>query len=438
MEVRDPIFGAIPVSRAEEPLIDHPALIRLRSIKQMGFSEWSFPGAAHSRLLHSVGVMHLAGQAFDLAFREHPLPEPRRAELRQCVRLAALLHDLGHAPFSHCTEFAMPSLRALGLAAVPAEVLKARGDRRASHEDYTIGLLTQSSLTPLISRGFAFTAAHVAALISRELPAPDDFFVIDGLDHRRVLSQIISSELDVDRMDYLVRDSYFSGAKYGQIDVPWLLNNLSVYVENDTVSLALDRRALYAFDDFLVARYHMFVMVYFHHKSIVFEEMLRRYFNGPGNTYSLPADMDEYVQIDDIHLIAHLRQAADPWAQAVSQRRPYERLVELHGTEEEVDLTWAEATLREAGIDTIAASSVGKLSRYAAVGQKRESAPPIFVLNRTPGPHPAAMPITQATEVFERYKRERRIARLYVAPEALERAKQLLNDKRRWSGPLFG
>ncbi|MEY3214158.1 MAG: hypothetical protein RIT28_4639, partial [Pseudomonadota bacterium] len=82
--------------------------------------------------------------------------------------------------------------------------------------------------------------------------------------------------------------------------------------------------------------------------------------------------------------------------------------------------------------------SVGKLSRYAAVGQKRESAPPIFVLNRTPGPHPAAMPITQATEVFERYKRERRIARLYVAPEALERARQLLNDKRRWSGPLFG
>jgi HD superfamily phosphohydrolase len=109
MEVRDPIHGAVHVSDRERAVLDSPYFQRLRNIKQVGFTELAFPGATHSRYLHSVGVMHLAGVAFDAVFRRWVFSSSKRqAELRQCVRLAALLHDVGHAPFSHCTEFAMP------------------------------------------------------------------------------------------------------------------------------------------------------------------------------------------------------------------------------------------------------------------------------------------------------------------------------------------
>jgi HD superfamily phosphohydrolase len=145
-----------------------------------------------------------------------------------------------------------------------------------------------------------------------DVAAPDDFFVDNGLDFRRVLSQLISSELDVDRLDYLGRDSYFSGARYGQVDVNWILSSLEWYVDSarqgpgaPDVSLALDHRAIYSFDDFMIARYHMFVMVYFHHKSVIFDEMLAQYLGSPECSYSIPSDIEAYCEFTDAHLYAH-------------------------------------------------------------------------------------------------------------------------------------
>ncbi len=429
MEVRDPIHGAIPVADGEVPVLDHPFVQRLRNIKQVGFSELPFPGAVHSRYNHSVGVMHLAGRAFDAAYRDHAFTTPEvRAAYRRCVRLAALLHDVGHAPFSHCTEFAMPPLQELGLTVYDPAVLVARGAARATHEDYTIGILTRSSLAEALAVGQPCSPRHIAALISREVTVEDDFFQDGGLDHRLALSQLISSELDVDRLDYLVRDSYFSGARYGMIDVNWLVSNLGLHVAADRVSLALNRRAIYAFDDFMVARYHMFVMVYFHHKSVVFEEMLKRYILADDCAYGLPSDMGEYLYVDDVQLFAHLRQAEDPWARAVVERRPWKRVLEVHGTPTEVDTSAAETRLREAGLDVLAAGSVGKLSRYAAFGQKRASAPPIYVVDDSPGHRRSVTPLQQATRIFQRYEDERQIARLYVDPADQARAREVLGS----------
>ena len=206
MEVRDPLHGAIQVSEAEGRVLDHPFVQRLRGIKQMGFSELPFPGAVHSRYVHSVGCMELAGRAFDATFRRDPFTSAAKRSLyRQLVRVAALGHDLGHAPFSHCTEFAMPPLRALGITAYAPERVHHRLDQDASHEDYTVAILTRSSLTEVIARAFPFTGHHVAALVSTEVAAPDDLYCDGGVDYRRVLSQLISSELDVDRLDYLGR-----------------------------------------------------------------------------------------------------------------------------------------------------------------------------------------------------------------------------------------
>ncbi len=427
MEVRDPIHGAVAISTEEIPILDHPFVQRLRHIKQMGFSELPFPGAVHSRYIHSVGTMHLAGRAFDAAFRSHGFSSPAvRAAYRQCVRLAALLHDVGHAPFSHCAEFAMPPLERLGIRVYDPQVLAARGRRRASHEDYTVAIINHSPLAALIDGGFPFGARHVSALVSREVAVDDGFFSDGGLDYRRVLSQLISSELDVDRLDYLVRDSYFSGARYGQVDVNWLVNNLGLHVADDRVSLALDRRAIYAFDDFMIARYHMFVMVYFHHKSVAFEEMLKRYINGPDSSYRIPADLGAYRRCDDVSTIAHLRGVDDRWARAIVERRPWRRVLELHGTPSEVDTVAAARRLEGEGIDYLSASSVGKLSRYTVFGQKRESAPPIYVIDNLPGSTRPPQDLSSATAIFERYQDERRIARLYVHPDDAERARAAL------------
>ena len=109
MEIRDPVHGSIYYSDQEVAVLDTQEYQRLRTIKQLGFSEFSFPGATHNRYIHSIGVGHLVGQAFDSIFKVYPFSKPAaKTRLRQATRLAALLHDVGHGPLSHTTEQVMP------------------------------------------------------------------------------------------------------------------------------------------------------------------------------------------------------------------------------------------------------------------------------------------------------------------------------------------
>jgi HD superfamily phosphohydrolase len=341
-----------------------------------------------------------------------------------------LLHDIGHMPYSHCTEFAMPWLEALQIRVYDPERVAARLRKRASHEDYTVGIITQSKLADVFN-DFSFTAKHVAALISQDIRVDDDFFRDQSCDYRRLLSQLISSELDCDRMDYLVRDSYYTGARYGQIDVDWLLSNLRRHVDDEgNVSLAMNARALYAFDDFMIARYHMFVMVYFHHKSVVYEEMLRRFMSSKACDYNLPLDMNDVLPVDDTHLTAYLRAQDHPMAQRIVERVPYKRVLELHGKPEDVDISRHEEALKAADISIISASSTGRLSGYHGVGKKRQAAPPIYVIHEGRGRDPRVDPLENATHIFQRYQDERRINRIYVAPENSARAESILSEIR--------
>ena len=419
VEVRDPIHGPIAVNDAERCILDHPFVQRLRHIKATGFSYLPFPGATHSRYAHSLGVMHLAGRAVDSVFDGGALSPEHVARFRSLVRMGALCHDLGHAPFSHSTEFAMPPLSELNLSWYSKE---AQEERRATHEDYTIAILAHTSLAAMLAENFEFTARHVAALISQDVTVVDDLFEVDGLNYRQVLSQIISSELDVDRLDYLVRDSYFTGARYGQVDVPWLISNMATFAEDGDVSLALDHSALYAFDDFLIARHHMFLMVYFHHKSVVYEELLKR-FVWDGD-WSITADLDAYLWLDDIALDAHLRTSGDAWARRIVEHDPYRRVLEVHGTPADVDLASHVQTLTSAGIDVIQAGSTGKLSRYNVFGQKREKAGQIALLPGSSGSQVTTL--QEESRVLQGYANARRIARLYVAPEEVAAAQELL------------
>ena len=296
-EIRDPVHGAIGLTAAELAVIDCPIYQRLRNIKQLGFAEMTFPGAVHNRYLHGIGAMHLAGRAFDSAMENADwLSDGERQRFRQMVRLAALLHDIGHPPLSHTLEGLLPHLSAL-----PGD--HGGEDRQADHEDMTMALMTASPLTEVIRENFAHEGIepdHIAGLISQSRGIDDGVFQVGNRFLRPVLSQLVTSELDVDRMDYLLRDSYFTRTPYGQYDKDWLLGGLTHFEgEGGVVNLGIQGRALLSFEDFLLSRYHMFVMVYFHHRTNVYDRMLVRFFEELNGKYELPGDPEEYVHADD-------------------------------------------------------------------------------------------------------------------------------------------
>ena len=431
MEVRDPIHGSISLSDAEVHLIDSVPYQRLRAIKQLGFSEFSFPGATHNRYLHSIGVSHLAGLAFDQIFGNFVFQKTdNRKRLRQTVRLGAFLHDIGHGPLSHTTEEVMPKLGELNIQAYK-KVKNAAHDpkRQANHEDYTIKFITDSSLTEVLRANFSDIDPYaVACLIDRTLPSPGDFFMDGGRDLRPVLSQLISSEMDVDRMDYLERDAYFCGTNYGKVELSWLLANVTYHVVDDCVYLALKRRAIYTFDDFLLSRHHMHLMVYFHHKSIIYEEMLHRYLTSKDCTFRLPGNIGEYVRCTDYALYEHLASVKNPWARRIAERRPYKMLFELHSTQGSSRIDKLKKELEETDIPSIHASSQARLSKYHALVPQEKSYTIYVVDEYDRLGKPTAL--EKNTGIFEKYEEIRQIDRVYVPPEDFARAEKVLTRKR--------
>lgn len=437
------------MSQDELAILEHPLFQRLRHVKQLGFSDLVFPGATHVRFLHSIGAMHLAGRAFD-SICEDPatpdIPSPRRQELRRLLRAAALLHDVGHPPFSHAAEFAMPEVGELCIPAYQERPLLYPPDRRADHEDYTVKLITDSSLSPAIDRALGLPARAVAGLIDPRLPVKPDWYEAGGVCWRPLLHQLISSELDVDRLDYLARDSHFAGVHYGIVDTNWLIAHLAVHLRDHRAWLALKDEAIYAFDDFLIARHHMFVMVYFHHRSMVYEEMLKRYFEGGADGWRFPEDIEDYAKVDDHQLLAWLRASPDPWARRIVERREYRLLLERRGAPREVDQARVVDRLTRAGVPVLTTVSEGILSKYfaparAPAGQARlplagrQEAPaepdwPIWVLSERyrGAAGRRAIRLEEATELFGRYARQLRLSRVYVPPEQLERAGKLIDD----------
>jgi uncharacterized protein len=461
MDLKDPLHGSIDFSAAEGEVIESREFQRLRAIKQMGFAEFSFPGATHNRFLHSVGVMHLAGQAFDQIFKAVEFTNSRvKARLRQATRLASLLHDIGHGPLSHTTEVVMPPLRELnlkiyqngasaalvsaakqassvaksGLLASKLNVASAQRvfPERADHEHFTLKYITDSPLTEILREQFAdLEPRHIASLIDRNLDLEDDFFLDRGRDFRPILSQIVSSEMDVDRMDYLERDAYFCGTNYGRVEVGWLIGNLVCHEREGQVFLALNRRALYTFDDFLISRHHMRLMVYFHHKSIVYEEMLARYMSSKDCSYRLPSDINEYTRCTDFSLHEHLANSTNVWAQRIAARRPYRMLFEMHSVEQkETESARVEKmtdALESEGIDIILANSQTRLSKYHA--SQAEKAFPIFVVDQY-DPLEKPIPIEDCTGIFKKYEELRTIDRLYVSQEQMSTARQILIERK--------
>ena len=421
MEIRDPIHGPIGLTEVEVAVFAQPLFQRLRNIKQLGFAELLFPGACHNRLLHSVGVMHLAGQAFDAALGDAEwLSTDERQRLRQTLRLAGMLHDVGHAPLSHSSEVLFPARSALGLQGVDI----GNPARQARHEHYTVKLLLDSALGAAVDHAGAplgVRARHVAALLHDGVQLDDAPFSVAGRDLRPLLATLCSGELDVDRMDYLQRDSYFSGVSYGKFDASWLIGHLGRHEdEQGRVWLALQDRALYTFDDFLLSRMHMFLMVYFHPKVVCYDHMLRRYYEDEPDL-TVPTDPETFVQFDDGALWAKLRAAAprSRWAASIVQHRPLPLIAERgwHGRDD--DLDQLEARLTAHDIDHFRVTSHGALSKYRDRGAGDRA---IYVQIQPRVGAGRTLPLGEATALFQRYADTTRMERTYVAEHDMDRA----------------
>lgn len=221
--IRDSIHGNLYLNDFEIKLVDTPQIQRLRRIKQLGFTYLVYPGANHSRFEHSIGTLHIASKIADNIGLEE--------DEKDMVRSAALLHDAGHGPFSHVSE----------------------GILNSPHEYLTSRVIKESDLFHILSEKFD----------------PDE--IIDIINGKCILGQIISGELDADRMDYLIRDSYYTGVAYGMIDTGRLIH--SIKLEDN---LIIGAKGIQAAESALIARYLMYPSVYHHHTTRIINSMFRR------------------------------------------------------------------------------------------------------------------------------------------------------------------
>lgn len=274
-EVRDTVHKYINFSEFERQTMDTPHVQRLRRIKQLSFAELTYPGADYSRFPHSLGVMHLAGKMAEVLLSASAIDK----DDVQKVRIAALLHDCGHGPFSHMYE----------------DLLTTKRDK--THEDLTKWVVTESSIADVLASN-GYDPKEISELAIGKSPSVNP-----------LLNQIVSGYFDADVMDYLVRDSLHTGVEYGHIDTQRLIDSL-VPIKG---TLAVDSTSLYALESFYFARYMMFKAVYFHKTVRAASVMVARAMLLADDSLGLTdlKSVDEFVELDDQHVVQSIMNSKD-------------------------------------------------------------------------------------------------------------------------------
>jgi HD superfamily phosphohydrolase len=294
--IYDPVHHFIELTAAETRLLDSPVMQRLRRLRQLGLAYLAFPSAEHSRFSHALGALAMGTRAFDSLVRygsEFFVNEADAVYQRRLVRVALILHDIGHGPFSHACE----------------AVLGVR------HEERTRALLALPEMRGhLADLEVDEHDVHDLILGSPQTPYP-------------VLAEIVSGpNLDADRMDYLLRDAYFTGVSGGRYDVDQLVGSLRIFApatssgQSGRPIMGIDRRGVVALESFVLARYMMFASVYFHHTTRMFERILQRVLHELWPDTSVLDPIDEFLRWDDFRVLNELRDAPSEAAHALRER----------------------------------------------------------------------------------------------------------------------
>jgi HD superfamily phosphohydrolase len=260
-EIADPIHKFIRFTDLEKKIIDSSVFQRLRRIKQLAGAHLVYPAAQHSRFEHSLGTMHVAGLAGEHLFSLGVIDKESIQELR----IASLLHDTGHGPFSHLFE----------------EALKVTGNK--NHETIGAEIICKTELNDILS-GFGYSGKTISEISF-------------GNSKVKFKNEIISGSLSADLMDYLPRDGYFTGVEYGKVDYNRIINSFRV---TDSHSLALDISSFYSFESMIISRFEMFRAVYFHKTVRSAEVMLLHSILLSSKELNLARlSLDDYLKLTD-------------------------------------------------------------------------------------------------------------------------------------------
>ncbi len=399
-EIKDPVHGYVYITEAEKNIIDTYPMQRLRRLRQLAGSEYVYPGANHTRFEHCLGVMYLAGHVLENPNISRVVNEE---EVDMC-RISALLHDCGHGPFSHVFEHLLIK------------------DLEKTHEDITSWIIEKSEVSDKLSK-MGFKAKEVAGLAVGKLHKKD----------RAFLDQIISSAVDVDKQDFIVRDTYHTGAEYGFIDVYRLIHALDVLGEN----LAVELGALSALEAFVIARIESFKSIYFHRVGRAAQIMLAAAMDKANDELGLTAfkTPEEYMALDDYTVWAALRKckASNEIISNLENRRmlkcAYERtfyekdamISNLFGREAYRRQVQSEIA-KEAGVELdsviIDVPTVPSVPYHHAVLMESTEIP---VFTRSPRGEKKLQRLSESSKIFETLKGFMNILRVYT--DEVNRAK---------------
>lgn len=249
----DPVYGFITINNELIfDIVEHRYFQRLRRIKQLGLTDYVYPGALHTRFHHALGAMHLMGEAIThLKAKGHEISNQEE----EAVKIAILLHDIGHGPFSHTLE---------------STILK-----NIPHEAVSSMLMEKLNIE--------FNGRLELAIR-----------IFNNQYHRPFLHQLVSSQLDIDRLDYLQRDCFFTGVSEGTIGADRIIKMLDIHNDH----LVIEEKGIYSVENFLSARRLMYWQVYHHKASIVAEQMLIALFN---RAKALTKENEKLVCTDELH-----------------------------------------------------------------------------------------------------------------------------------------
>ncbi len=298
MIVRDPLWNNVRLDDTARQLVDSAPFQRLRYVRQLGLAHLVYPGATHTRFEHALGAYHLASQAVALLGERGSLAAVDPADV-QLVRAAALLHDIGHYPFSHALE-------EIGAP---------------HHEEVARPLITSGPVADILRRSLGADAPErIVAFVRGESSSP--------------LQGLISGSIDLDKLDYLRRDAFMCGVPYGQIDVDRLLNAIAVVADPDTqrLTIGVAEKALSALESLLFAKYQMYRNVYWHHTVRSATAIYKRIVADAISSAALRPD--ELATFGDEGLLSELkRRAPSSLLDALAARRLHRRAIECPAAE---------------------------------------------------------------------------------------------------------